>query len=55
MAVAAYASLVSLSDVLDNVQHPSRRHRLHLDNEQIGACSKKFSSCKTFLNFIPKE
>ncbi|KAL0286679.1 UNVERIFIED_CONTAM: Disease resistance protein RPP8 [Sesamum angustifolium] len=49
MAVAAYASLVSLSDVLDNVQHPSRRHRLHLDNEQIGGLQQKVQFLQDFL------
>ncbi|KAK4394674.1 putative late blight resistance proteinR1B-16 [Sesamum angolense] len=49
MAVAAYASLVSLSDVLDNVQHPSRRHRLHLDKEQIGGLQQKVQFLQDFL------
>ncbi|KAL0356229.1 UNVERIFIED_CONTAM: putative late blight resistance proteinR1B-8 [Sesamum radiatum] len=29
MAVAAYAALLSLTHVLDNIQHPVRGHRLH--------------------------
>ncbi|KAL2243749.1 putative late blight resistance protein homolog R1A-10 [Sesamum indicum] len=35
MAVAAYASLLSLSHVLENLQHPARRTRLHLDSNQV--------------------
>ncbi|KAL0440953.1 UNVERIFIED_CONTAM: putative late blight resistance proteinR1B-8 [Sesamum radiatum] len=49
MAVAAYASLVSLSDVLDNVQHPARRHRLHLDEEQIQSLQQKVLFLEHFL------
>ncbi|KAL0356105.1 UNVERIFIED_CONTAM: Disease resistance protein RPM1 [Sesamum radiatum] len=49
MAVAAYASLVSLSDVLDNVQHPARRHRLHLDKEQIHSLQQKVHFLQDFL------
>ncbi|XP_011072134.1 putative late blight resistance protein homolog R1B-16 [Sesamum indicum] len=49
MAVAAYASLVSLTDVLDNVQHPSRRHRLHLDKEQIQSLHQKVLFLQHFL------
>ncbi|KAL0417060.1 UNVERIFIED_CONTAM: Disease resistance RPP13-like protein 4 [Sesamum latifolium] len=49
MAVAAYASLVSLSDVLDNVQHPARRHRLHLDKEQIQSLQQKVQFLQHFL------
>ncbi|KAL0341522.1 UNVERIFIED_CONTAM: Disease resistance protein RPM1 [Sesamum calycinum] len=49
MAVAAYASLVSLSDVLDNIQHSARRHRLHLDNEQIGGLQQKVQFLQDFL------
>ncbi|KAL2243066.1 UNVERIFIED_CONTAM: putative disease resistance RPP8-like protein 2 [Sesamum indicum] len=49
MAVAAYASLVSLTDVLDNVQHPARRHRLHLDKEQIQSLHQKVVFLQHFL------
>ncbi|KAK4394806.1 putative disease resistance protein [Sesamum angolense] len=49
MAVAAYASLVSLSDVLDSVQLPARRHRLHLDKEQIHSLQQKVQFLQDFL------
>ncbi|KAL0417085.1 UNVERIFIED_CONTAM: putative late blight resistance proteinR1A-10 [Sesamum latifolium] len=49
MAVAAYASLVSLSDVLHNVQHPARRHRLHLGKEQIQSLQQKVQFLQDFL------
>ncbi|KAL2243729.1 putative late blight resistance protein homolog R1A-3 [Sesamum indicum] len=51
MAVAAYASLVSLTDVLDNVQHPSRCHRLHLDKEQIQSLHQRVLFLQHFLEF----
>lgn len=37
MVVAAYASLVSLINVLDNLQHPARLRHLHVDINQIKA------------------
>ncbi|KAK4437237.1 putative late blight resistance proteinR1B-8 [Sesamum alatum] len=49
MAVAAYSSLVSLMHVLDNVQHPARRHRLHLDRKQIGTLQEKVRFLQDFL------
>ncbi|XP_011071879.1 uncharacterized protein LOC105157229 isoform X1 [Sesamum indicum] len=49
MAVAAYASLVSLTDVLDSVQLPGRRHRLHLDKEQIQSLHQKVLFLQHFL------
>ncbi|KAL2243731.1 putative late blight resistance protein homolog R1A-3 [Sesamum indicum] len=49
MAVAAYASLVSLRHVLDNVQHPARRHRLHLDTDQIQSLQEKVEFLQGFL------
>ncbi|KAL0341448.1 UNVERIFIED_CONTAM: putative disease resistance protein RGA1 [Sesamum calycinum] len=49
MAVAAYASLLSLMHVLDNVQHPARRRRLHLDRDQIERLQKKVKFLKDFL------
>ncbi|KAL2226262.1 late blight resistance protein R1-A-like [Sesamum indicum] len=49
MAVAAYASLVSLTDVLDSVQLPRRRHRLHLDKEQIQSLQQKVLFLQHFL------
>ncbi|XP_011072171.1 putative late blight resistance protein homolog R1A-3 [Sesamum indicum] len=49
MAVAAYASLVSLMDVLDNVQHLGRRRRLHLDKEQIQNLQEKVKLLQDFL------
>ncbi|KAL2243757.1 putative late blight resistance protein homolog R1B-16 [Sesamum indicum] len=49
MAVAAYASLVSLTDVIDSVQLPGRRHRLHLDKEQIQSLHQKVLFLQHFL------
>ncbi|KAL0356215.1 UNVERIFIED_CONTAM: Late blight resistance protein R1-A [Sesamum radiatum] len=49
MAVAAYASLLSLMHVLENVQHPGRRHRLHLDRDQIQSLQKKVKFLGDFL------
>ncbi|KAK4395506.1 putative late blight resistance proteinR1A-4 [Sesamum angolense] len=41
MAVAAYAALVSLLHALDNIQHPARRYRLHLDTKHIQSLQEK--------------
>ncbi|KAL0356236.1 UNVERIFIED_CONTAM: putative late blight resistance proteinR1A-10 [Sesamum radiatum] len=41
MAVAAYASLLSLMHVLDNIQNPDRVHRLHVDKERIQSLKEK--------------
>ncbi|KAL0318544.1 UNVERIFIED_CONTAM: hypothetical protein Sangu_2010600 [Sesamum angustifolium] len=49
MAVAAYASLLSLMHVLGNVQHPARLRRLHLDRDQIERLQKKVKFLKDFL------
>ncbi|KAL0440968.1 UNVERIFIED_CONTAM: putative late blight resistance proteinR1A-10 [Sesamum radiatum] len=49
MAVAAYASLVSLTHVLDNVQHPVRRHQLRLDTGQIQSLQEKVEFLQGFL------
>ncbi|KAK4382371.1 putative disease resistance protein [Sesamum angolense] len=49
MAVAAYASLLSLTDVLDSVQHPARSHLLHLDNGQIQSLQQKVQFLQDFL------
>ncbi|KAK4437304.1 Disease susceptibility protein LOV1 [Sesamum alatum] len=49
MAVAAYASLLSLMNILDNVQHPARRHRLHLDIDRIQSLQEKFQFLQDFL------
>ncbi|KAL0356086.1 UNVERIFIED_CONTAM: Disease resistance RPP13-like protein 4 [Sesamum radiatum] len=49
MAVAAYASLLSLSHVLENIQHPTRRSRLHLDSEQVQTLQKKVKFLLEFL------
>ncbi|KAK4434737.1 hypothetical protein Salat_0636500 [Sesamum alatum] len=49
MAVAAYASLLSLSHVLDNVQLPARRHRLHLNTQQIQSLQDKVKFLLDFL------
>ncbi|KAK4381659.1 putative disease resistance protein RGA3 [Sesamum angolense] len=49
MAVAAYSSLVSLMHVLDNVQHPVRRHQLHLDTDQIQSLQEKVEFLQGFL------
>ncbi|KAL0417095.1 UNVERIFIED_CONTAM: hypothetical protein Slati_3541400 [Sesamum latifolium] len=45
MAVAAYASLVSLTDVLENIQHPAR----HLDKERIQSLQQKVHFLQHFL------
>ncbi|KAL0341440.1 UNVERIFIED_CONTAM: putative late blight resistance proteinR1A-10 [Sesamum calycinum] len=49
MAVAAYASLISLIHFLDNVQHPARRHRLHLDIDRIQSLREKVQFLQDFL------
>ncbi|KAL0318457.1 UNVERIFIED_CONTAM: hypothetical protein Sangu_2001900 [Sesamum angustifolium] len=49
MAVAAYSSLVSLMHVLCNIQHPARRHRLHLDRKQIGTLRETVRFLQEFL------
>ncbi|KAL0440996.1 UNVERIFIED_CONTAM: putative late blight resistance proteinR1A-10 [Sesamum radiatum] len=49
MAVSAYAALLSLADVLNNVQHPARRHRLHLDIDRIQSLQEKVQFLQDFL------
>ncbi|XP_011071886.1 uncharacterized protein LOC105157233 [Sesamum indicum] len=49
MAVAAYASLLSLSHVLENIQHPARRTRLHLDSNQVQTLHQKVQFLLEFL------
>ncbi|KAL0417066.1 UNVERIFIED_CONTAM: putative disease resistance protein [Sesamum latifolium] len=49
MAVAAYAALLSLSHVLENVQHPSRQHRLHLNTRQIQSLQEKVVFLQEFF------
>ncbi|KAL0318767.1 UNVERIFIED_CONTAM: hypothetical protein Sangu_2032900 [Sesamum angustifolium] len=49
MAVAAYAALLTLTHVLDNVQHPARRHRLHLDSKGIQSLLDKVQLLLEFL------
>ncbi|KAL0341558.1 UNVERIFIED_CONTAM: putative late blight resistance proteinR1A-10 [Sesamum calycinum] len=49
MAVAAYASLLSLSHVLENIQYPARRSRLHLDSEQVQTLQEKVKFLLEFL------
>ncbi|XP_020548128.1 putative late blight resistance protein homolog R1A-3 [Sesamum indicum] len=49
MAVAAYASLLSLSHVLENIQHPARRTRLHLDSNQLQTLQQKVQFLLEFL------
>ncbi|KAL0417079.1 UNVERIFIED_CONTAM: Disease resistance RPP13-like protein 4 [Sesamum latifolium] len=55
MAVAAYAALVSLSHVLENVQHPARRSRLHLDTQQLGRLQEKVEFLRDFLELHSQE
>ncbi|KAK4437228.1 putative late blight resistance proteinR1A-4, partial [Sesamum alatum] len=55
MAVAAYAALVSLTHVLDNIQHPARRHRLHLDMKQIQSLHEKLKVLIGFLEVHPQR
>ncbi|KAL0356099.1 UNVERIFIED_CONTAM: putative disease resistance RPP8-like protein 2 [Sesamum radiatum] len=49
MAVAAYAAMLSLSHVLENVQHPARRSRLHLDTQQLRSLQEKVEFLRDFL------
>ncbi|KAL0341532.1 UNVERIFIED_CONTAM: putative disease resistance protein [Sesamum calycinum] len=49
MAVAAYAALLSLSHVLENVQLPARRSRLHLDTQQLQSLQEKVEFLRDFL------
>ncbi|KAL0417056.1 UNVERIFIED_CONTAM: putative disease resistance protein [Sesamum latifolium] len=49
MAVAAYASLISLTHVLDNLQDPARRRRLHLNTDQIQGLQEKVGFLVDFL------
>ncbi|KAK4386394.1 putative late blight resistance proteinR1A-4 [Sesamum angolense] len=49
MAVSAYAALLSLADVLNNVQHPARRHRLQLDIDRIQSLQEKVQFLQDFL------
>ncbi|KAL0329378.1 UNVERIFIED_CONTAM: putative late blight resistance proteinR1A-4 [Sesamum radiatum] len=49
MAVSAYAALLSLADVLNNVQHPARRHRLQLDIDRIQSLQEKVQYLQDFL------
>ncbi|KAL0440942.1 UNVERIFIED_CONTAM: Disease resistance RPP8-like protein 3 [Sesamum radiatum] len=49
MAVAAYATLNSLSHVLDNLQHPARLRRLHVDTNQIQSLQEKVQFLLDFL------
>ncbi|KAL0440994.1 UNVERIFIED_CONTAM: putative disease resistance RPP8-like protein 2 [Sesamum radiatum] len=49
MAVAAYSALLSLADGLNNVQHPARRHRLHLDVDRIQSLQEKVQFLQDFL------
>ncbi|KAL0440922.1 UNVERIFIED_CONTAM: putative late blight resistance proteinR1A-10 [Sesamum radiatum] len=49
MAVAAYATLRSLSHVLNNLQHPARLRRLHVDIRQIQSLQEKVQVLLDFL------
>ncbi|KAL0318433.1 UNVERIFIED_CONTAM: putative late blight resistance proteinR1B-17 [Sesamum angustifolium] len=49
MAVAAYATLRSLSHVLDNLQHPVRLRWLHVDPNQIKSLQEKVQFLLDFL------
>ncbi|KAL0356218.1 UNVERIFIED_CONTAM: putative late blight resistance proteinR1A-10 [Sesamum radiatum] len=49
MAVAAYASLLSLTHVLDNLQLPARRHLLHLQAILIQSLQEKVKFLQGFL------
>ncbi|KAL0341500.1 UNVERIFIED_CONTAM: putative late blight resistance proteinR1A-10 [Sesamum calycinum] len=49
MAVSAYAALLSLADVLNNVQHPARRHPLHLYVDKIQSLQEKVQFLQDFL------
>ncbi|KAK4441018.1 putative disease resistance protein [Sesamum alatum] len=49
MAVAAYASLLSLAYVLDQIQHPLHLRRLRLDTEQLQNLQEKVKHLQDFL------
>ncbi|KAL0436722.1 UNVERIFIED_CONTAM: putative late blight resistance proteinR1B-8 [Sesamum radiatum] len=49
MAVAAYASLLSLAHVLDQIQHPVQRRRLRVDTEQLQSLQEKVKHLQDFL------
>ncbi|KAL0341562.1 UNVERIFIED_CONTAM: putative disease resistance protein [Sesamum calycinum] len=49
MAVAAYATLRSLSHVLNNLQHPARLRCLHVDIKQIQSLQEKVQFLLDFL------
>ncbi|XP_020548587.1 uncharacterized protein LOC105157413 [Sesamum indicum] len=49
MAVAAYATLRSLSHVLDNLQLPARLRRLHVDTNQIKSLQETVQFLLDFL------
>ncbi|KAK4386393.1 hypothetical protein Sango_2509900 [Sesamum angolense] len=49
MAVSAYAALLSLADVLNNVQHPACRHPLHLYVDKIQSLQEKVQFLQDFL------
>ncbi|KAK4437303.1 putative disease resistance protein [Sesamum alatum] len=49
MAVAAYAALLSLTHVLDNLQHPARLHLLHLDDNRIQRLQEKVGFLQDFF------
>ncbi|KAL0356088.1 UNVERIFIED_CONTAM: putative disease resistance protein RGA4 [Sesamum radiatum] len=49
MAVAAYASLLSLSRILESIQSPARLHQVRLDTEQIQCLQEKV---KLLLDFL---
>ncbi|KAL0356211.1 UNVERIFIED_CONTAM: Disease resistance RPP8-like protein 3 [Sesamum radiatum] len=56
MAVTAYASLVSLTHVLDNVQHLARLHRLHPDtDDQIRTLQEKVEFLQGFLEIYSQR
>ncbi|KAK4394721.1 putative late blight resistance proteinR1A-10 [Sesamum angolense] len=50
MAISAYAALLSLADVLNNVQHPAR----HLDGDRIQSLQEK-ATPSSFCEDIDKE
>ncbi|KAL0441003.1 UNVERIFIED_CONTAM: putative late blight resistance proteinR1B-17, partial [Sesamum radiatum] len=49
MAVAAYASLLSLMKVLDNVQHPFPRRQLRFDADRVQSLQEKLQFLVDFL------
>ncbi|KAL0341556.1 UNVERIFIED_CONTAM: putative disease resistance protein [Sesamum calycinum] len=49
MAVAAYASLLSLTRILESIQSPARLHQLRLDTKQIQCLQDKV---KLLLDFL---